>query len=78
VVQVRERPQHYARQFESGRSHAENVSPRVGRWALVEDELRQKTAHDEEDYSKIQAGTGYDYPQKNFFEVTKDSRDLSH
>ena len=73
VVQVRERPQHYARQFESGCSAAENGRPQVGRQADVEDELCQKTGDDEEDHSNVQACTGDDYSQKNFFEVAKDS-----
>src|SRR4030095_5340425 len=44
----------------------------------VEDGLCQKTGHNEEHHRQIQAGTGHDYPQEHFVEVTKDSRDLSH
>jgi hypothetical protein len=42
------------------------------------DELRQKARHNEENHRKVQSGTGQDYSQKDFFKVTKHSRNLSH
>jgi hypothetical protein len=44
----------------------------------VKDEPCQKTGHNEKNHCQIQTGTGNDNPQENFFEITKDSRDLSH